>query len=383
MAEQRIGIIMNGVTGRMGKNQHLIRSIKAIMDEGGLPLPNEDRLMPDPILVGRNAKKMEALSKETGIERWSTDLDECLENDDDSLYFDSVLTQYRAENIKKAIAKGKHIYTEKPISETVEDALELARLAKNAGVKNGAVHDKLYLQGLQKLKRLVDGGFFGRILSVRGEFGYWVFEGDWQVAQRPSWNYRKKDGGGIIVDMLCHWRYVLDNTFAPVKSVNCLGATHIPQRWDENNEAYDATSDDAAYAMFELEGGIIAQINSSWCTRVYRDELVSFQVDGTEGSAVAGLRECKIQHRSMTPKPVWNPDIPSPIDFYTDWKDVPDNQNFDNGFKTQWEEFLRHVVLDTPYKYDLFEGAKGVQLAERGLKSWEERRWLDVPELKL
>ena len=380
---QRIGIIMNGVTGRMGKNQHLIRSIKAMMDEGGLDLGGGDKLMPDPILVGRNAGKLEALAGETGIKRWSTDLDECLANDDDTIYFDAVLTQYRAENIKKAIAAGKHIYTEKPISETVEDALELARLAKEAGVKNGAVHDKLYLQGLQKLKRLVDGGFFGRILSVRGEFGYWVFEGDWQEAQRPSWNYRQEDGGGIIVDMLCHWRYVLDNTFAPVKSVNCLGAQHIPERWDEGGEAYEATADDAAYAMFELEGGIVAQINSSWCTRVYRDELVSFQVDGTEGSAVAGLRECKIQHRSMTPKPVWNPDIPSPIDFYTDWKDVPDNQDFDNGFKTQWAEFLRHVVLDTPYKYDLLEGAKGVQLAELGLKSWQERRWLDVPELTL
>ncbi|MCA9838409.1 MAG: Gfo/Idh/MocA family oxidoreductase [Trueperaceae bacterium] len=381
--EQRIGIIMNGVTGRMGKNQHLIRSILAIRNQGGMPLPNGDRLMPDPILVGRNAKKMENLAKEVGVERWSTDLDACLANPDDSIYFDSVLTHQRAPNIKKAIAAGKHIYTEKPIADSVEDALELARLAKEAGVKNGAVHDKLYLQGLQKLKRLVDGGFFGRILSVRGEFGYWVFEGDWQVAQRPSWNYRKEEGGGIIVDMLCHWRYVLDNIFGSVKSVNCLGSTHIPTRWDENGQPYDATADDAAYAMFELEGGIVAQINSSWCTRVYRDELVSFQVDGTEGSAVAGLRECKIQHRSMTPKPVWNPDIPSPIDFYTDWKDVPNNQDFDNGFKMQWEEFLRHVVLDTPYHYDLLEGAKGVQLAELGLKSWQERRWLDVPELSL
>ncbi len=380
---QRIGIIMNGVTGRMGKNQHLIRSILAIRNQGGMPLPNGDRLMPDPILLGRNAKKMENLAKEVGVERWSTDLDACLANPEDTIYFDSVLTHQRAENIKKAITAGKHIYTEKPIADSVEDALELARLAKAAGVKNGAVHDKLYLQGLQKLKRLVDGGFFGRILSVRGEFGYWVFEGDWQAAQRPSWNYRKEEGGGIIVDMLCHWRYVLDNIFGSVKSVNCLGSTHIPKRWDEQNQAYDATADDAAYAMFELEGGIVAQINSSWCTRVYHDELVSFQVDGTEGSAVAGLRECKIQHRSMTPKPVWNPDIPSPINFYEDWKDVPNNQDFDNGFKVQWEEFLRHVVLDTPYHYDLLEGAKGVQLAELGLKSWQERRWLDVPELKL
>jgi predicted dehydrogenase len=383
MAEQRIGVIMNGVTGRMGKNQHLLRSILAIRNEGGLTLPNGDILMPDPILLGRNPHKMAALAQETGLERWSTNLAECLANPEDTIYFDSVLTHQRADNIKQAIAAGKHIYTEKPISDSVEDALELARLATQAGVKNGAVHDKLYLQGLQKLKRLVDGGFFGRILSIRGEFGYWVFEGDWQTAQRPSWNYRKEDGGGIIVDMLCHWRYVLDNTFAPVKSVNCLGATHIPTRWDEQSDAYDATADDAAYAMFELEGGIIAQINSSWCTRVYRDELVSFQVDGTEGSAVAGLRECKVQHRSTTPKPVWNPDIPNPIDFYEDWKDVPNNQDFSNGFRTQWEEFLSHVVLDTPYKYTLLEGAKGVQLAELGLQSWRERRWLDVPELRL
>ena len=383
MARQRIGIIMNGVTGRMGKNQHLLRSIKAIMDEGGLPLPNGDRLMPDPILLGRDPQKMKALADEAGIGRWSVDLDACLENPDDSIYFDSVLTQHRVGNIKKAIARGKHIYTEKPIAESLEDALSLAQLARDAGLKNGAVHDKLYLQGLQKLKRLVDGGFFGRILSIRGEFGYWVFEGDWQSAQRPSWNYRKADGGGIIVDMLCHWRYVLDNIFAPVTAVQCLGATHIPKRWDEQGRAYDATADDAAYAMFELEGGVIAQINSSWCTRVYRDELVSFQVDGTEGSAVAGLRECKIQHRGMTPKPVWNPDVPNPIDFYADWKDVPNNQDFDNGFKAQWTEFLRHVVLDTPYRYSLLEGAKGVQLAELGLQSWRERRWLDVPALEL
>ncbi len=383
MATERIGIVMNGVSGRMGKNQHLIRSIVALRNEGGLSLPNGDRLIPNPILVGRNAAKIEALAKETGVERWSTDLDACLENPDDTLYFDAVLTQHRAANIKKAIAAGKHIYTEKPIAESLEDALELARLADAAGVKHGAVHDKLYLPGLQKLKRLVDGGFFGRVLSVRGEFGYWVFEGDWQEAQRPSWNYRKTEGGGIIVDMLCHWRYVLDNLFGPVKAVNCLGTTHIPKRWDEAGQPYDATADDAAYAMFELEGGVVAQINSSWCTRVYRDELVSFQVDGTHGSAVAGLRECRVQHRSATPKPVWNPDIPSPIDFYEGWQDVPDNQTFANGFKAQWEAFLRHVVLDAPYPYTLLEGAKGVQLAELGLRSWRERRWLDVPDLTL
>ena len=383
MAVQPIGIIMNGVTGRMGTNQHLIRSILAIRAQGGLTLPDGEVLFPEPVLVGRNEQKLRALAAAHGLERWSTDLDKCLADPSYSIYFDAQTTERRAAAVKAAIAAGKHVYCEKPIADNLEAALELARLARAAGIKNGVVQDKLWLPGLRKLKRLVDGGFFGRILSVRGEFGYWVFEGDWQPAQRPSWNYRKEDGGGIIVDMLCHWRYVLDNIIAPVRAVSCLGATHIPQRWDEQGRPYAATADDAAYATFELEGGIIAQVNSSWCTRVYRDELVVFQVDGTEGSAVAGLRECKIQHRATTPRPVWNPDIPSPINFRETWMDVPDNTVFDNAFKAQWELFLRHVARDEPFPWDFAEAAKGVQLAELGLQSWKERRWLDVPELAL
>ena len=379
--ERRIGIIMNGVTGRMGKNQHLLRSILAIRNEGGIPLPSGDVLIPDPILLGRNASKVEALARETGITRWSTELDACLANPDDMIYFDSVVTQHRVDSVRKAIAAGKHIYVEKPVASTVCDALQLARLADKAGVKNGVVQDKLFLPGLIKLKRLVKGDFFGRILSVRGEFGYWVFEGDWQEAQRPSWNYRDSDGGGIIIDMLCHWRYVLDNVFGNVQAVSCLGANHIAKRWDEQGEQYEATADDAAYAMFELEGGIIAQINSSWCTRVYRDELFSLQVDGTEGSAVAGLRDCKVQHRSATPKPVWNPDVANPIDFFSNWQEVPDNQVFQNAFRVQWEYFLRHVVTSEPFPHTLLEGVKGIQLAELGLESWRERRWIEVPDL--
>lgn len=383
MAEQTIGIIMNGVTGRMGKNQHLIRSIIAIRDQGGVVLSNGDRLIPNPILVGRNEAKLVELAKAHNVERWTTKLDQALANPDDTIYFDALTTSLRAENVRAAIAAGKHVYCEKPIAVDVETALDLARRAQQAGVKHGVVQDKLFLPGLLKLKRLIDGGFFGRILSVRGEFGYWVFEGDWQTAQRPSWNYRKEDDGGIIVDMLCHWRYVLDNLFGPVRAVSCLGATHIPQRVDEQGTTYQATADDAAYATFEIENGIIAHINSSWAVRVYRDELFSLQVDGTEGSAVAGLRNCKVQHRSMTPKPVWNPDIPSPINFWETWHEVPDNAVFDNGFKTQWEHFLRHVAEDAPFRWDLLEGAKGVQLAELGLKSWAERRWVDIPELSL
>jgi predicted dehydrogenase len=383
VAVQKLGIIMNGVTGRMGMNQHLIRSILAIRQQGGVPLSNGDALMPDPILVGRSEHKLRALAETHGIERWSTNLDRCLANPQDTIYFDAQTTAQRAPAVRAAMAAGKHVYCEKPIATDLETALELARLAREAGVKNGVVQDKLWLPGLRKLKRLVDGNFFGRILSVRGEFGYWVFEGDWQPAQRPSWNYRKQDDGGIIVDMLCHWRYVLDQTFGPVRAVSCLGATHIPERIDEQGRPYRATADDAAYATFELEGGIIAQINSSWCVRVYRDELFTLQVDGTEGSAVAGLRECKAQHRVNTPRAIWNPDIPNPIDFWETWQEVPDNATFDNAFKVQWELFLKHVARDEPFPWDLLDGAKGVQLAELGLRSWQERHWLDVPELSL
>ncbi len=383
MAVRRIGIIMNGVTGRMGTNQHLIRSIVAIRKQGGVALPDGGLLYPDPILVGRNENKLQALAEAHGIERWSTDLDACLANPQDTIYFDAQTTLRRAESVHAAIRAGKHIYCEKPIATDTSVALELARAAREAGVKNGVVQDKLWLPGLLKLKRLVDSGFFGRILSVRGEFGYWVFEGDWQPAQRPSWNYRAEDGGGIIVDMLCHWQYVLANTFAPVRALSCLGATHIPERVDEQGNQYAATADDAAYTTFELDGGIVAHINSSWCVRVYRDELFSLQVDGTEGSAVAGLRECKVQHRANTPRAVWNPDIPNPFDFFDDWQDVPDNAIFDNAFKVQWELFLKHVAIDAPFRWDFLEGARGVQLAELGLQSWKERRWLDVPEFAL
>ncbi|AHG93128.1 oxidoreductase domain protein (plasmid) [Gemmatirosa kalamazoonensis] len=385
MATRPIGIIMNGVTGRMGLNQHLVRSILAIREQGGVPLGDGDALMPDPILVGRNEGKIRALAERYGVARWSTDLDACLADARDPIYFDATLTSARADNVRRAIAAGKHVYCEKPLATSTAEALELARLARDRGVKQGVVQDKLFLPGILKLKRLIDGGFFGRILSVRGEFGYWVFEGDWagQPAQRPSWNYRAEEGGGIIVDMFAHWRYVLDHTFGPVKALQCYGATHIPERVDERGRRYRATADDAAYGTFELEGGIVAQFNSSWAVRVYRDELLWLQVDGTHGSAVAGLRGCKSQHRANTPKPVWNPDIPNPFDFFEHWQEVPDNGTFDNAFKVQWEAFLRHVAVDTPFPHDFLEGARGVQLAELGLQSWAERRWLDVPELTL
>jgi predicted dehydrogenase len=376
-----VGIVMNGVTGRMGTNQHLMRSIKAIIDQGGIKLSPTEVIMPDPVLVGRNPVKLAALAERSGVSTWTTDIEEALADDHNTVYFDAQTTDRRVAAVKRAIARGKHVYCEKPTALTTENALELYELAEAAGVKHGVVQDKLWLPGLLKLQALRDTGFFGEILSVRGEFGYWVFEGDVVPAQRPSWNYREEDGGGIIMDMLCHWRYVLDNVFAPVKSLTCLGATHVPKRWDERGEPYEVTADDSAYATFELEGGVIAHFNSSWTVRVRRDDLLTIQVDGTKGSAVAGLRECWTQAYGNTPKPVWNPDIPQPIDFYEGWLKVPEQRAYDNAFKTQWELFLRHVVADEPYRFGLLEGAKGVQLAELGLESWQERRWLDVPSL--
>ncbi|MFI0449178.1 Gfo/Idh/MocA family protein [Actinomadura sp. 6N118] len=383
MDQVRVGVIMNGVTGRMGTRQHLDRSIIAIRDEGGLPLADGRRLVVDPILVGRDAAKLRALATRYGVQRWTTSLDEALDDPDDTIYFDSQLTSLRAEAVRKAIAAGKHVFCEKPTAGDLEEALELVRLADAAGIKHGVVQDKLFLPGIRKLKRLIDGGFFGDLLSFRLNFGYWVFEGDWQHLNRPSWNYRKEDGGGLIMDMYPHWRYVLDDVIGPVRSVLCHGQVHIPRRWDENGEEYAATAEDAAYGMFQFDNDVLAQFTTSWATRPYRDEIGEWQLDGTLGSAIAGLRDCRVQSRANTPMPVWNPDIPNPIDFRAGWAEVPDNEVFGNAFRVQWEMFLRHVVEDADFGWDLLEGAKGVQLAELALRSWRERRWIDVPDLEV
>jgi len=381
MKQHTIGIIMNGVTGRMGTNQHLLRSVAEIMKQGGVKIAPDEIIMPDPVLVGRDKSKLEKLCALSGVKKMTTNVDEALADKNNQVYFDAQVTGRRADAVRKAVQAGKHVYCEKPTAVDTKTALELYQLCKNAGVKHGVVQDKLWLPGIIKLKRLIQNDFFGKILSVRGEFGYWVFEGDSIPAQRPSWNYRKEDDGGIISDMLCHWRYVLDNVFGKVKAVSCIGATHIPYRVDEQGKKYPCTADDAAYATFELEGGVIAHFNSSWTVRVRRDDLLTLQVDGTKGSAVAGLRECYIQHYGNTPKPVWNPDIPQPINFFEGWAKVPEQEVYDNAFKVQWELFLKHVVKDTPFPWDLREGAKGVQLAEKGLESWGKRCWLEIPEL--
>ncbi|MFD1537876.1 Gfo/Idh/MocA family protein [Nonomuraea guangzhouensis] len=381
MSVRTIGVVMNGVTGRMGYRQHLVRSVLAINEQGGVVLSDGSRVKLRPVLVGRSADKLSKIAADHHISRYTTDLDSALADDDNLIYFDAQVTGARVKAVLKAIEAGKHIYAEKPTAESVQEAVALAEAATAKGVKNGVVQDKLFLPGLLKLKRLIDGGFFGQILSVRGEFGYWVFEGDWQEAQRPSWNYRAEDGGGIVLDMFPHWHYVMENLFGRVESVYAKAVTHVPQRVDEQGRTYAATADDAAYGIFELAGGVIAQINSSWTVRVNRDELVEFQVDGTHGSAVAGLRNCRFQHRAATPKPVWNPDLPATARFREGWQEVPDNADFDNGFKIQWERFIRHVIEDAPFPNDFASGARGVQLAELGLRSNAEGRRIEVPHL--
>ena len=382
MKTNKIGIIMNGVTGRMGTNQHLIRSIAAIVKQGGVKVGDDEVIMPDPILVGRNENKLKKIAELSGINpKISTDLAPLLKDASYPIYFDSQTTDRRCASVKQAIAAGKHIYCEKPTAVHTADALELYTLATKAGVKNGVVQDKLWLPGIMKLKQLIATGFFGEILSVRGEFGYWVFEGDSIPSQRPSWNYRKEDGGGMIIDMLCHWRYLVDNVFGNIKAVSCLGATHIKERFDESGKAYKCTADDSAYATFELDNGIICQFNSSWSVRVRRDDLLTLQVDGTKGSAVAGLRDCVSQQYNNTPRPVWNPDVDNSIDFFGSWAKVPSQVIYDNAFKIQWELFLKHVVKGDPFRWSLLEAAKGVQLANKGIESSEKRAWVELPKL--
>lgn len=381
MKERRVGIIMNGVTGRMGSNQHLMRSILEIISQGGVRGAGDEVIMPDPVLVGRDPQKLRKLAEVSGLKKWATDPGPFLSDPAYEIYFDAQTTARRAESVERAIGAGKHIYCEKPLATSTREALGLWNACNAAGVKHGVVQDKLWLPGLIKLERLLESGFFGKVHAVKGDFGYWVFEGHGPEPQRPSWNYRKEDGGGIIMDMLCHWRYVLDRMFGDVRGVFCMGASHIPRRLDETGIPYECTAEDAAYAIFELQGGIIAQFNSSWATRVRRDDLLTIQVDGSRGSAVAGLRECRVQAYEQTPRPVWNPDLPNPIDFFAAWPEVYGDEHFDNAFKAQWELFLRHVVWDEPFPWDMKEGAKGVQLAEKGMESWLSGSWKEIPAL--
>ena len=382
MTRKVIHVALNGVTGRMGYRQHLVRSLLAIREQGGVQLEDGTTVYPEPVLVGRSEERLRAIASRHGLDRWTTDLDEVLADPEVEVYFDTQITSAREASLMRAIEAGKHVYTEKPVAGSLAGALRLARAARAAGVTHGVVHDKLFLPGVIKLRRLVEAGFFGRVLSVRLEFGYWVFEGNLVAAQRPSWNYRADAGGGIVLDMFPHWQYLLTDLFGPIGALYVRTATHIPERWDESGRPYEATADDAAYAVLEFTSGAVGSVNSSWAVRVNRRELLELQVDGTHGSAVAGLRHCAIQHRVSTPMPVWNPDLPDPIGYQAQWADVPDTASVDNGFKVEWELFLKSAASGQPFGWDLTEGAKGVQLAELALRSSAEGRRVDVPPLE-
>lgn len=378
----KIGIIMNGVTGRMGTNQHLIRSLMAIRKEGGLIIPGLGQILPEPVLVGRNYSKLEKLAGRTGILRWTDNLAEALCDPANQIYFDSQSTQLRASAMEQALRADKHVYCEKPAAATTEQAYRLYQLARQRGLKHGVVQDKLWFPGIVRLKQLCEMGYFGQILSVRGEFGYWVFDGHELPLQRPSWNYRRDQGGSIILDMFPHWMYLLENLFGTVKSVSCLGATHISKRWNEEGQEYSPTADDSAYSTFLLDGNIVAHFNSSWAVRVRRDDLLQLQVDGTLGSAVCSLKNCWIQPANSTPCVTWNPDLEQSEQWMDSWSKISDPCPSGNPFRVQWELFLRHVLNQEPFPWDLLEGTRGVQLAECALESWQSRSWVDIPKLQ-
>jgi predicted dehydrogenase len=382
MATRTIGILIEGATGRLGSTQHL-RSLMAIRSEGGLALANGDRLVPAPVLLGRSPVKLAALAEASGGLKWSIDRDTCLADPEIAIYFDASATGGRPARVAKALASGKHVYVEKPLAETLADALDLARRAERAGLKNGVVQDKLFLPGLTKLRKLYEADFFGRVLSIRLDFGWWVFDGTPHAAQRPSWNYRKATGGGLILDMFAHWRYIFDRLLGEIKAVSCAHTTALPRRRDENGQLYDIDVEDTAFAILELANGVLAQISSSWAARVKRDDLLQIQVDGTRGSAVCGLHRCFVQPLVATPKPFFDPERPQPLVFNEQWQEMPDVEPLRNGYRAGWELFLKHVAEDSPFPSPFREGAKSVQLAEACYQSQLERRWIDLPPLIL
>jgi predicted dehydrogenase len=382
MGNRMVGVVVDGATGRLGTTQHL-RSLMAIRSEGGLPLANGDRLVPKPVLLGRNPARLSALAAANGGLRWSIDGDTCLADPDIAIYFDASATGGRPARVGTALDAGKHVYVEKPLAETLADAMDLARRAERAGLKNGVVQDKLFLPGLTKLRKLYEADFFGRVLSVRLDFGWWVFDGTPYPAQRPSWNYRKATGGGLILDMFAHWRYIFDRLLGEIKAVSCRHITALPERCDETGNPYRVDVEDTAFAIFELAGGALAQVSSSWASRVKRDDLLQIQVDGTRGSAVCGLHRCFVQPLIATPKPFFDPEQPQPIVFDEQWQEMPDVEPVRNGYRAGWELFLKHVAEDAPFPSPFLEGAKSVQLAEACYQSHRERRWIDLPALTL
>ncbi len=381
MATQRLGIIMHGATSRIGTTQHLMNSLVPIIAEGGLPLANGDRLMPDPILLGRTPEKMAALAARFGIKRWSTDIDACLADKNDALFFECAYGGNRVELARRAIAAGKHIYLEKPVAESMAEVLALRETAEAAGVSHAVMQDKIHLPGLAKLKTLLDMGYFGKIHGMRLEFGWWVFDGEHIPAQRTSWNYKKALGGGLVLDMFPHWRYVIEHLFGRPTAVTARINTAQPKRWDEQHQPYDVDVEDEVRAIVEFENGVVGEVFSSWATRIRRDDMLVVSVDGDKASAHATLHDCFVQTIGTTPKPVFPVQAPQTADFFSQWQKAPELMPFKNSYRQAWELFLRHLAEGTPNTASLLQAARGLQLIEACYESHRGRRWVEMPAL--
>jgi predicted dehydrogenase len=382
MATRRLGIIMHGATSRIGTTQHLLNSLVPIRQEGGLPLSNGDRLMPDPILVGRTAPKLQALAERLGLTRWTTDLDAALSDPADELFFECAYGGGRVELARRALAAGKHIYLEKPVAESLAEVVALRADAERAGRRHAVMQDKIHLPGLVKLKTVLDLGALGRLLSMKLEFGWWVFDGEVIPSQRTSWNYRKATGGGLVLDMFPHWRYVIDHLFGAPSALTCHMRTAQPKRWDERRRPYEVDVEDEARATLEFPGGMVGEIFSSWATRIRRDDMLVIKVDGTAGSAACTLHQCWTQGLANTPKPLFPVNAPQPMDFLGQWTEVPEMVPFKNSYRLAWEEFLRHVAGDGPNTASLTQAARGLQLIEACHESHRARRWVELPALE-
>ena len=380
MAIKDIGIIVNGATGRIASTQHLANALVPIRAEGGLPA-GPDRIMPRLLLLGRDAGRLAEVAQRFGIDGSSTDLDDALARPDYAVFFDAAATRQRLATLSKAIAAGKHIYTEKPAAPSVAEGLGLLRAAKARGIKHGAVEDKIYLPGLQKLSSLAATGFFGRITGFRLDFGWWVFDGAERESQRPSWNYRRSGGGGLTLDMYPHWRYVIEGMLGPIRRVLTATATAVPERLDEGGKPYRVDVDDTSLTLAELANGAIGAIICSWATRVRRDDLLTLQIDGTGGSAVAGLHRCWIQSAAETPTVRhFNPSLDIGADYRADWEEVEGQAAYTNPYRIGWEKFLRHIATGAPFASDLSAGIRDVQLAEACYRSVAEQTWIALKE---
>jgi len=386
MATRKLGIILHGATGGICSFQHLRNSLVPICAEGGIVFGN-DTVQPNLLLIGRNADHLTTISKENGGLDWSTNLDSALINPTYSIFFDAATTFLRVGLIKKAIAAGKHIYTEKPLAPSVKDGLDLLCAAKAKSLKHGVVEDKLFLPGLRKLQHLVEKDFFGRILGFHIEFGWWVFDGIETDSQRPSWNYQKKKGGGLISDMHPHWRYIIEGILGPIDRIISLSWTGQTKRSDETGKYFDVDVEDNVHTLLELENGACGTIVSSWTTRVRRDDLFTFQVDGIKGSAIAGTRQCWKQASSDTPifhgfRMGRDSDtMRTLIDYNKSWKEVPDFAPYKNPYRLGWENFIKHVVFDTPFYANFSAGIRDVELAEACQRSTEDGSWIDMKKL--